>query len=313
MRLSLRSILPPRDLGWNHVRAECAQPDCHNKLLVRLVPGSRPGILVGEQWYCSADCFSLASRRVLTSLSNAEVVEVPRRPRLSLGLALLTKGYLTTDQLRHAMTRNELDGVAFEAMVTELGWVTDKQLTAARAVQWGYPALGQDLSGHSVEADLPLALFRACSATPLYYSAETKRLVLGFIRRVDHSLLQSIEQITGCRAEPCFITPAELTRQLDRLTSPRRYEQIMVDQPGTVPQMARTLGGWAVRVSATQAGFGRCHSLLWTRIAGNKGTVDVLFNLKNAEAEIPLEDSQQVVEFSGSWKRRFAARARSRS
>ena len=41
MRLQLKSIFPSRDLGWNRVRALCAQPDCHNKLLTRFVPGSR--------------------------------------------------------------------------------------------------------------------------------------------------------------------------------------------------------------------------------------------------------------------------------
>ena len=271
MRLSLKSIFPSRDLGWNHVRAVCAQPDCHNKLLTRLVPGSRAGIFVGEQWYCSADCFSFASRDTLESLSTAEVVEVPRNPRLSLGLALLTKGFITMEQFRHATAKNELGDADLEATVTELGWVTEKQLAVARAAQWGYPVLGQDLSSHSVVVDLPPILFRACSATPLYYSGETRRLVLGFVQRVDHGLLQSIEQITGCRAEPCFITPSELARQLDRLTGPPRYEQVMVEQPGTSPQMARTLGGYAVQVAATEANFSRCHSFLWARLSGHKG------------------------------------------
>lgn len=288
MKLWLKSLFPPRDLGWNRVRAVCAQPDCHNKLLMRMVPGSRHGISVGEQWYCSADCFSLAARGTLASLGTAEAAEVPRNPRLSLGLALLTKGFLTAEQFRHAMAKHESEGVDFELTVTRLGWATEKQLAAARALQWGYPVLGQDLSGHSVIADLPPLLFRTCSATPLYYSSETRRLVLGFVHHVDHPLLQSIEQITGCRAEPCFITPAELTWQLERLAGPRRYEQVVVDDPGTVPQMARTLGAHALRVSAFEAAFARCHSFIWARLAGNKGTVDVLFNIRNAEGTSPV-------------------------
>lgn len=313
MKLSLKSIFPPRDLGWNHVRAVCSQPECHNKLLTRLVPGGRPGIFVGERWYCSADCLSLASRQVLATLSMAEVVEAPRHPRLSLGLALLTKGSLTTEQFRDAMARQELEGIDLEVTVTERGWVTEKQLAAARAVQWGYPVLGQDLSGHRVEADLPPALFRACSATPLYYSGETRRLVLGFIHHVDHNLLQSIEQITGCRAEPCFITPAELTRQLDRLTSPRRYEQVMVEEPGTIPQMGRTLGGCALQVGASEAVFSRCHSLIWARITGNKGIVDVLFDLKNAEDVSVAEDSREFAEAGAGRRDRVSLKGASQS
>lgn len=295
MKLWLKAIFPPRDLGWNRVRAVCALPDCHNKLLMRFVPRSNRGIFVGEQWYCSPDCFSEASRGILSAISAVEVLEVPRNPRLSLGLALLTKGTLTSEQLRLAMAKTEKDGSDLESTLTDWGWASEKQLAAARAAQWGYPVLGQDLSAHSVVADLPPILFRACSATPLYYSAEAKRLVLGFVQRVDHSLLQSIERITGCRAEPCFITPEELTKQLDRLTGPRKYEQVVIDRPGTTPKMARTLGGVAVQVGATEAAFSRCHSFLWARLAGDRGTVDVIFDLKNAEATGNSPENAEVI------------------
>lgn len=281
MKLSLRSLFSSRDIDSDSPRA-CARPDCDRRLR------SAIGMSVGEQWYCSVECFSLACHGVLGSLCAAEVIEVPRTPRLTLGLALLTKGYLTTDQFRHAIARQEEQGIDLERTVTELGWVTEKQLAAARAAQWGYPVLGQDLSAHSVVADLPADLFRACSATPLYYSAEAQRLVLGFVQRVDHSLLQSIEQITACRAEPCFITPSELARQLDRLTAPRRYQQNVIEQPGGIADMAATLAEQAHAAGATRASFTRCHSFLWTRLAGAKGITDTLFDLKHAQAASPL-------------------------
>lgn len=131
--------------------------------------------------------------------------------------------------------------------------------------------------------------------------------MLGFIHRVDHGLLQSIEQVTHCRAEPCFITPSELARQLDRLTGPSRYEQVMVEQPGASPQMARTLGGYAVQVAATEVNFARCHSFLWARLSGHKGTVDVLFNLKNAEVASPAGYSE-VTEINARLRDRVLAK-----
>jgi len=310
MKLRLKSIFPSRDLGWNRVRAMCAHPECHNKLLMRAVPGSRHGLFVGEQWYCSPDCFSVASRAILISLSAAEVVEVPRNPRLSLGLALLTRGFLTTEQFRYAMARNEIEGADLETAVAELGWITEKQLAVARSAQWGYPVLGQDLSAHSVIADLPPILFRACSATPLYYSRENARLVLGFVRQVDHSLLQAIEHVTRCRAEPCFITRGELGRQLDRLIGPPRYQQVLDEQAGNPLQMARTLGAFAVQLAATEAVFARCHSFLWARLAGNKGTADILFDLKNVESASPAAHFSDVAEITpGLRDRVFAKRA----
>ncbi len=284
MKLSLKSLLPSRDLGWNRVRAVCALASCHNKLLIRYVPGSRVGIFVGASWYCSADCFAQASRVNLASLSTETVVEMPRNPRLTLGLALLAKGYLDEEQLRFAVSRSEREGQNLETTLVECGLATDKQVAAARAAQWGYPVLGQDAASQSVEADLPPALLRAFSAAPLHYSPKARRLVLGFVYRVEHSLLQSIEQITGFRAEPCFITPTEFHEQMERLTAVPGYEEAVFENPGTITQMARTLGGFAIEVAAREAGFSKCGSWVWIRLAGKQGTVDVIFAMKGAFA-----------------------------
>lgn len=284
MKLSLKSLLPARDLGWNRVRAVCGLPTCHNKLLMKYVPGSRAGIFAGASWYCSADCFAIASRATLAGLSAETVLEMPRNPRLSLGLVLLAKGYLDEDQLRLATTRSKREGQSLETTLLECGFATDKQIAAGRAIQWGYPVLGQDAVSQTVEADLPTTLLRAFSAVPLHYSPKAKRLVLGFVHRVEHSLLQSIEHITGLRPEPCFVTPAEFEEQMGRLTAMRGYEEAVVDNPGTATQMARSLGGFAIEVSAREASFAKCNSWIWVRLSGKRGTVDVVFAMKSAAA-----------------------------
>ncbi len=280
MKLSLKTLLPARDLGWNRVRAVCALTTCHNKLLMKYVPGSRIGIFVGAAWYCSADCFAMASRGTLFSLSAETLVEMPRNPRLSLGLALLSKGYLDEDQLRFAMARSQREGLTLETTLVECGLATEKQLAAARGTQWGYPVLGQDAVSQSVAVDLPLTLLRAFFAVPLHYSAKARRLVLGFVYRVEHSLLQAIEQMTGLRPEPCFITLSEFKEQMQRVTAVSGYEEAAVENPGTATQMARTLGGFAVETAAREAGFSKCNSWIWARLVGKTRTVDVVFALR---------------------------------
>jgi hypothetical protein len=284
MKLSLKTLLPARDLGWNRVRAVCTLSTCHNKLLMKYVPGNRIGIFVGAAWYCSADCFAMASRSTLFSLSSETLIEMPRNPRLSLGLALLSKGYLDEDQLRFARTRSQREGQSLETTLVECGLTTDKQLAAARAAQWGYPVLGQDVVSQGVAIDLPPTLLRAFFAVPLHYSAKTRRLVLGFVYRVEHSLLQSIEQMTGLRPEPCFITRSEFEEQMQRLTAVPGYEEAVFEDPCTPAQMSRTLGSFAVEISAREAGFSKCNSWIWTRLVGKHSTADVVFGLKHAAA-----------------------------
>lgn len=292
MKLQLKSIFSSSSQDADGARAACAQPDCENRMPARHPFRNRNGITIGEQWYCSVDCFSLAAHGLLDSLSAAEVIELPRNPRLSLGLALLTKGYLTTEQFQYASSRSETEGVDFERVVTEEGWIAERQLAAARSAQWGYPVLGHDLSGHGVTADLPPFLFRACTATPLYYSGN--RLVLGFVQRVDHSLLQAIEKITDCRAEPCFITPTQLAKQLDRIEGPAGYEQVLIESPGDAAQMVRTLLDSAVQVAAVSTRFARCHSVLWSRLQGSRQTLDVLFDLEHKEAASLDQSGQKI-------------------
>jgi hypothetical protein len=300
MNAILKSLLPPIDFGWNHVRERCGLETCHNKLLMRPAPTKSSGIRIGSTWYCSVDCFVGGARTPLAALSARRVMEMPRNPRLSLGLALLSKGFLSEKQLRFATGLSRDNGQDLETTLVALGWTNEKHLAAARSAQWGYPMLSQERAGRAVEVDIPLALLQTFSAAPLFYSPTVKRLVLGFVERVDHSLLQSIEQVTGHRAEPCFLTSAELTQQLQSMVRPAAYEEVVVEEPGDPAQMARTLGRCAQDAAATSAGFVQCKSWVWARLTGKRRTVDVLFAKQGATATKVTADSHFAHQTAGA-------------
>jgi hypothetical protein len=281
MKLSLRSLLPFADRGWKSMVSECALPACRNTLLWRSAQ-SRAGINVGQLWYCSLDCFAEAARDRFATRSVKAVLEMPHSPRLSIGLVMLSKGYLTDDQLRFATAQSQLRGIDLASALHHFGLATERQITAARAAQWGYPMLGQDRVVQAVEADVPLALLRRYSAVPLQISALAKRFVLGFVYRVEHSVLNSLEQITGFRTDPCFITPTEHAEQLERLTLvPHREEQVFEDAK-TPTQMGKTVAGFALEIGAREARFANCQDYAWTRLLGKRRTIDVLFRMKDS-------------------------------
>lgn len=282
MKNIVKVLLPPIDFGWNRVRARCGHAGCHNKLLMRTVPQSRVGIHVRGTWYCSVDCFVEASYEPLTALCAGRIVEMPRNPRLSLGLALLSKGFVSEMELRAATNRSEKTGEDLETALERMGVAGEKQIAAARAAQWGAPVLGLEAGGPMVSADFPRALLDSFTAVPLHYSATARRLLLGFVHRVEHSLLQSIEQVTGCRTEPCFVTRSDFEDQTSRVTSSPEYLEAVIDEPGTPERMARTLGNYALEASAREASFVRCKAWIWARLKGKHRTVDVVFALRNA-------------------------------
>jgi hypothetical protein len=218
----------------------------------------------------------------LARIASGYVVEMPRQPRLSLGLALLSRGYVSEDQLRSATAEARNTGVLLENILLQREWVSEKQLAAARSVQWGHPALGIDFFDKAVEVNLPISLLRAYTAAPIHFSIERNRLVLGFVHRVEHTLLQSIEEITGCRAEPCFITPAEFNQQIDGFRSLPGYEEVVSNHPADATQIAASLADFALQIPGAEARFARCKSSIWVRIQGNLETVDAIFATKAA-------------------------------
>jgi hypothetical protein len=300
MNMSLKFLLPALESKLKTIRAVCALRTCHNRMLMRAVPQGRAGIRLGEEWYCGVDCFSIAARTPLAALTNGRVMEMPRAPRLSIGLVMISKGYLTDEQLRYAIDQSQSRGEALENALIRLGLAGERQLAAARAAQWGYPVLGHDYVGQPVETDVPVALLRACEAVPLHTSLKARRVLLGFVYRVEHSLLQSMEQVTGLRAEPCFITPTEFQEQMARVAAAPDYGEVIVEEGGTPVQMSRTVSGYAVEVAARQVTLARCRNHVWARLSGKKRTLDLVFPPKSALETARKQNSTRAGETCSS-------------
>jgi hypothetical protein len=196
---------------------------------------------------------------------------------VSIASVLLSKGYLTEVEIECAQAHSRLTGEDLEEVVIRMGLVDEWHLASARAIQWGYPVLGRDRISQSVDADLPLTLMKGFSAVPLHYSSSAKRLVVGFVYRVEHSLLHSLEQVTGCKAEPCFITPTELHYQMERLESGRQNGEVILEDSMTAAEMANVVGGLALDIRARDVSLSRCRDYVWMRLSGKRQMIDVLF------------------------------------
>jgi hypothetical protein len=280
MKMSIESLRSAVDRGWKSMHAVCGLRTCRKTLLISSVPHRRIGIQVGQLWYCGVDCFVEAARARLAELSDDRIVEMPYRPRQPIGLVMLSKDYLSGDQLKFATAQSQLHGEELEVSLLRLGMATERQLASARASQWGCPLVKQDRMGQPVEADIPAELLRTSCAAPLHYSVAAKRLLLGFVYRVDHTLLHALEQVLGCKAEACFVTATDFELQMTRLTGLPDYEEIVFEEPMTPSQMANSLGSLTLEISAREATFTTCRDYIWTRLSGKRKRVDVLFRAR---------------------------------
>lgn len=281
MKFNFQYIQSAVDRSWKNMHAVCANQRCRNTMLMRSVPQSRAGIRVGDLWYCGVDCFAEAAFHRFSVLNEGRVIEMPHNPRLSIGLMLLSKGLLTARQLRFAMDESQMRGEELETALTRLGLVTEKQFAAARAAQWGCPVLCQEGVSQPIEADIPASLLRTSWAAPLRYSQNRKSLLMGFVYRVEHRLLLALEQVSGCRAEPCFITPTEFEEQMARLTLVPDCDEVVHEDPRTSKQMANIVAQLSIEAAARKAVFVECRDYLWTRLFGSRRTIDILFRNPN--------------------------------
>jgi hypothetical protein len=295
MSMSLLSFIPVFDRAPKAPSRLCSLHSCRNKQNLRGSSNDRQGIKMGPRWYCSVDCFVQAVRAPLFALSTRRIIEILRTPRLSLGLVLLSKGQITADQLRKATAQSQLHNESVDETLIRLRYATDKQLAAARSAQWGYPVFSREHTDHPVQVEVPRFLLDTCSAAPLYYSPTAGRILLGFVYRVEHNLLESIEKMTGCRAEACFITQADRDRQMEHSATGEDYEEILVGDPIDSETMANALGRISLEITADEACITQCQNHIWARLTGKLGIRDLIFPVKR-ESVRRISTESEILE-----------------
>lgn len=277
--------LPPIMTGLKHWPLRCANESCGMTSLLRAVSRRRLGIHVGSDWYCSSQCFEQAARaefaRILFSVAP---VERHFRPRMPLGLVLLSRGEITSEQLNLALDKQKDSKLRLGAVLVQLGLVTERQVTSALAAQWGYPTFSLHNRVASVPVRIPRLLLELYSVAPVHFVEAGRRLVLGFVNGVDHSVTYVVERMTDCNAIPCFITETDFQRQFALLPKPEqeKNKEMVFNRVTNSAEMARLSTGYAVQVGADEARFAACGDYGWVRLTGRRQEMDLLFKLRTA-------------------------------
>jgi hypothetical protein len=232
-----------------------------------------------DAWYCSSVCFTAAAEQEIVRLLTSGTVLVNHISRLPLGLILINRGLLTIDQLREAINKQKEAGDEIGELLVRQGLLTEKQVTATRATQWGCPVFAVPDHAARVPVNIPLALLQVYSMIPVHYVAATNLLLVGFVHRVEYGLLYAVEQMTGCKTRPCFLTPSDFRIQMqqrEQLQEPLLKETIF-EKIKTPAEMARILCSSSLEIEADEASIGKCREYLWARLKSDSEAVDLLF------------------------------------
>jgi len=203
---------------------------------------------------------------------------------MPLGLELVARGQLTPEQLRSTTEQQQSGGLDIGELFVQNGFVTEAQVTAARATLWGCPVYNPPPRMIQTGIHIPPVLEISSLVIPMHYVAATKQLLLGFLRSVDYELMFALENMTGCTAKACFIKPSDFF-----LHQANAHEK---DNPGgeasaemtfnnthTAGERARILCNYGARLNADRVKITMCKNYLWARLYEGTGIFDLLFKV----------------------------------
>lgn len=268
--------------GWK--RRTCDRPQCTRWLSVSHLETRRVGVQLGETWYCSYACFYSAAEEQFSEIVGARSNRPIANLSMTLGLELVARGLLTPEQLRIADGQHQAEGVDVDEIFIQNGFVTEAQLTKARAAMWGCPVYNPPSRAAKTGIVIPSALAAPSLAVPMHYVGATKQLLLGFVRSVDYELMFALEKMTGCTAKATFIRPSDFLLNNSNgyqkaEENPETANEKTFTTPLTSSERAHILCKYGSRLNANQVKITLCKNYLWARLFDNNSSFDLLFKI----------------------------------
>lgn len=268
---------------WNSWTPRCANPSCSTKTLFQSFIRRKEGMKFEDGWYCSAECFERSVKGKIGDLMTSQGRPAKTRTsRVPLGLLMLSRGVSTSEQIRSALRHQQSTQLDFGETVQALGFATQEQVTAAVAAQWSCPVFPLGNRQLGVQIRIPRQLLVLYGMLPVHYAESERRLLVGFVRSVQHQALYTIGHMTSCTVAPCFITAREYEFHLNSPSTPfLSDDELVFDQMVDAAEMARIIKNYVMQLGAERVRLGKCRDFLWTRIWGRKREMDLLFRVQH--------------------------------
>jgi hypothetical protein len=274
----MASSSPKRATIWERWSRKCSYIACKTTPMKSVFNGE--GIALAEDWFCGPECLELALRaRFAEVLRQVKPVEAPRPARVPMGLMLFQRGSMNEEQFKAALEEHRSSGARIGDVALQLGYVSEEQVAAALAAQWGYPVCQVKGVLPRSPLQIPTLLMQMHQMIPIQVQEDSRRLVLGFATRVDHAVIQGIEKVLDCVVAPCFITITDYRAGLNVLIA-RASEQVIHDRVCATLEMSEIVSRAVVENAASGLSYGLCREYLWTRISSPDKQMDLLFRLE---------------------------------
>lgn len=272
---------------WSDRALACGNPQCSPaRRAWRRFSRTAGTVLLQGRRYCFPDCFEIELRTMFERLQSPPLQRGPASRRIPLGLLMLSRGDLTSAQLRTALeTRQGEKLLRIGDCLQRLGFADERQITAALAIQWSCPVL-KSIPAALRTYDIPVHLLTRRAMLPIQMVPSTRTLHIAFASEVHYPALVAVEQMLECRTEPCLATPSQITQALNELANESRASEKVFPGLQTAEEATAIAANYAARMRVTDARLASCGDLVWVRVCGERGAMNLMFSLAGSKAEI---------------------------
>jgi hypothetical protein len=268
-------------VGLKLITIQCE--NCQRSLTLGRYSTHKAGIMMHDRWYCSSICFASAAEEELSELVTSEHEQANHMERMPLELMLMSRGMLNSTELREVRYEQKQAGGEIGELLVRRGSVSEKQVTALRATQWGCPVFAVPKHAMQPNIHIPSTLMQLYSMIPLHYVAATNLLLVGFVHGVEYGLLCAIEKMTGCKTQPCFVTLSDFQiqmqqwKQVETQCGETTPNEVKFESVHSSAEMARILSSYGAHLEADEAIIEKCKEYLWARLKCGPKDIDLLF------------------------------------
>lgn len=223
--------------------------------------------------YCGTDCLRKAILEIIGQSRPARRRAAITSHRVPLGLLLLSRQQLSSEQLRSALeAQRHAGGGKIGEWLQQLGFATELDITAALARQWGCPLLHGEAANLLTDhcSAIPLPLLETFQMMPVELVESNRTLLVAFSGGVDHTALYAIERMLGYHTVPCLVTGSRLRQGLLGLAGIRVSDDVVFERVED-SECAHIIGSYATKLAVRDIRLARCGKHTWARFERTEG------------------------------------------
>lgn len=264
-----------RPLNWRALLPRCANPECGNADLLSSLLRRAGGFRVNEtSWYCGERC--LEEGLSLQIEAAFRPTPAPVRTTMPMGLMLLSRGIIDSEQLREALEMHHASGERIGACLSRLGCVSEADIASVVATQWGCAIFPAANIHPLCPRAIPASLAERYRMLPVHYTPPGHKMFIGFSDRVNHSALAAVEGILGCKTEPCIVPERDFGSALEQRKRDTSGE-VAVNRPASAPEVAGMIRSYALQTGSYSLRVHAIEGNVWARLRLRRAHLDLVF------------------------------------